>query len=146
MPDPASDPAKLAAAAPAGASPPSESPNPASPPPAHPPPQPAAVGRLLRVLVEGGADAMAAYTAVEEAQSMALESAATQVQPMLAEMRQLFAERDRKLDDLSRNLDTFKQVVDTKLDALKRELRLVWGALGVLITLLIAVFGFVFGT
>ena len=49
MPDPASDPAKLAAAAPAGASPPSESPNPASPPPAHPPRQPAAVGRLLRV-------------------------------------------------------------------------------------------------
>ncbi len=98
------------------------------------------------MLVEAGADAMAAHTVVEEAQSMALESAATQVQPMLAEMRQLFAERDRKLDDLSRNLDTFKQVVDTKLDALKRELRLVWGALGVLITLLIAVFGFVFGT
>ena len=55
-------------------------PNPASPPPAHPPPQPAAVGRLLRELVEAGADAM------------------------------------------------------------------VWGALSVLITLLIAVFGFVFGT
>ena len=131
MPDPASDPAKLAAAAPAEASPPSESP-PASPPPAHPPPQPAAVGRLLRVLVEAGADAMTAYTVVEEAQSMA---AATQVPDAGGDA--LFAERDRKLDDLSRNLDTFKQVVDT---GGRR------GALGVLITLLIAVFGFVFGT
>ena len=95
---------------------------------------------------------------------MAVESAATQAQTTLVEIRQLFAERDRilaerlrrfdekfaklsrKVDEQGRNLDSFKEVVGTKLDALKRELRLVWGALSILVTLPIVVFGFVFST
>ena len=109
---------------------------------------------------------MPAYTVAEEAQSMALESAETRVQPMLAEMRQLFAAHDRKLDqefaerdrkfdehfaelgrkvdERGRDLDSFKEVVGAKLDAMRRELRLVWGVLSILVTLLIVVFGFVF--
>ena len=37
-----------------------------------------------------------------------------------------------------------RQTVGVKLDALRAEIRLVWGALGVLVRVLIAVFGFPF--
>lgn len=37
-----------------------------------------------------------------------------------------------------------RETVGVKLDALRAELRLIWGALGVLATVLIAVFGFLF--
>ena len=186
MPDPTPDSAKPAAIPPGEAAPSAGPPNPATPPPERSASSPAAVGRLFRVLVDAGADAVLAYTVVEEAQSMVLENATTQLQPMLVEMRQLFAERDQRfdrmderfdrmderfdrmderLDGMDRKIDalaeaaverdraiaelagelrTFKEVVATRLDAQQRELRLIWGALGVLITMLIAVFGFVF--
>ena len=38
--------------------------------------------------------------------------------------------------------DVERETVGVKLDALRAEIRPVWGALGVLVTLLIAVFGF----
>ena len=37
-----------------------------------------------------------------------------------------------------------RETVGVKLDALRGEIRLVWGVLGVLVTVLIAVFGFLF--
>ena len=37
-----------------------------------------------------------------------------------------------------------RQTTGVKLDALRAEIRLVWGALGVLVTVLIAVLGFLF--
>lgn len=38
-----------------------------------------------------------------------------------------------------------RETVSVKLDALRGEIRMVWGALGVLVTVLIAVLGFLFG-
>ncbi len=58
-------------------------------------------GVLFRALVEAGADPGLAYTAEAGTKSMVSEAVATQVQPILVEMRQLFAEQDRKLDALA---------------------------------------------
>lgn len=108
---------------------------------------------------------MLAYTGTEETKSMVSESVAAQVQPILVEMRQFFreqgqvlaehgrvlaehsrvlAEQGRRLESLGADVQGLKETVDVKLDALKTEIRLIWGALGVLVTVLIAVFGFLF--
>lgn len=117
-------------------------------------PKPGTRGALFRALVDAGADAVVAYNAEEQAQSMVSESVATQVQPMLVEMRRLFGEQSRQIAALTavvtghdEKLSVLTELVtrhDEKLDGLKRELRLIWGALGVLVTLLTVVFGFVF--
>ena len=63
--------------------------------------------------------------------------------------------RDRKLDMLTAEVKGLKEVLiaevtglkeisAAQMDALKMELRLVWGALGVLVIVLLAVFGFLF--
>ncbi|MCY4626344.1 MAG: hypothetical protein OXE58_02095 [Acidobacteria bacterium] len=124
----------------------------------HAPPQPGDQGALFRALVDAGADAVLAYTGTEETKFMVSESVAAQVQPILVEMRQFFreqgqvlaehsrvlAEQGRRLDSLGADVQGLKETVDVKLDALKTEIRLIWGALGVLVTVLIAVFGFLF--
>lgn len=131
----------------------------------HAPPQPGDQGALFRALVDAGADAVLAYTGTEETKSMVSESVAAQVQPILVEMRQFFreqgqvlaehgrvlaehsrvlAEQGRRLESLGADVQGLKETVDVKLDALKTEIRLIWGALGVLVTVLIAVFGFLF--
>ena len=135
--------------------------SPQSAPPAPPPGaienasmKPAAKEALFRALVEAGADAVAAYTAAEGAESMASESAAAQIQPVLLEIRQ-FARRmderftvvEQKLDALTARVadhDAKLDVLAARLDALQTEMRLMWGALGILTTVLIAVFGFLF--
>lgn len=85
---------------------------------------------------------------------MGSEVVGAQVQPILVEMRRLFAEQSRQIAENGRQIaENGKQIAeltvavtrhDEKLDALKRELRLIWGALGVLVTLLTVVFGFLF--
>ena len=118
------------------------------------PTKPAAKEALFRALVEAGAHAMAAYTAAEGAESMASESAAAQIHPVLLEIRQLarrmderFTVVEQKLDALTAHVadhDKRLDVLAARMDALKTEMRLMWGALGILTTVLIAVFGFLF--
>ena len=147
-------------------------PAPKSSSPEHAPPQSGDQGALFRALVNAGADAVLAYTGTEETKSMVSASVAAQVQPILVEMRQFFreqgqvlaehgrvlaehsrvlaehsrvlAEQGRRLESLGADVQGLKETVDVKLDALKTEIRLIWGALGVLVTVLIAVFGFLF--
>ena len=145
---------------------------------------------------------MVAYTADRRAQTMTSETVATQLQPFVVEMRQLFAaqerrfierfdEQDRKLDALAGRVDALTSGVDaltscvdaltsrvdaltsrvdtltsrvdaltTRVDALTTGLdvltvrvdglkvlgQIVLGALALLVTVLIAVFGFLFTT
>ena len=138
---------------------------------------------------------MVAYTADRRAQTMTSETVATQLQPFVVEMRQLFAaqerrfierfdEQDRKLDALAGRVDalTFRvdaltsrvdaltsrvdaltsrgdvltarvdalttglDVLTVRVDGLKVLGQIVLGALALLVTVLIAVFGFLFTT
>ena len=132
--------------------------------------KPAAKGALFRALVDGGADAMVAYNAEEGTQSMVSEAVATQVQPILVEMRQMFAAQERRFAALERRFDALEQrfdaleqrfdaqerkldaltaevqrvneVVDVKLDGIRREMRLIWGALGISLTVWLVVLGY----
>ena len=200
MPHPAPDQPRTGPELPRRATPPSEAPNPGPSAPDDTPPKPGVKGALFRALVDAGADPLVAYTADEQAESMVSESVAVQVQPILADIRHQFAERDRKLDALTeagaeygrkldalaeagaerdrkldalaeagaerdrkldvlaegavefdRKLDAIvaeirglKEVIGVRVDAQQRELRLIWGALGVLLTVLTVVFGFLF--
>ena len=125
--------------------------------------KPGAKGALFRALVDAGADTMVAYNAEEGTQSMVSEAVATQVQPILVEMRQMFAAQERRFDALEQRFDTLEQrfdtqerrldaltaevqrvneVVDVKLDGLRREMRLIWGALGISLTVWLVVLGY----
>ena len=127
------------------------------------PSNPAAGDALFRALVDGGADAMVAYNAEEGTQSMVSEAVATQVQPILVEMRQMFAvqeqrcaaleqrfdaleqrfdAQERKLDALTAEVQRVNEVVDVKLDGIRREMRLIWGALGISLTVWLVVLGY----
>ncbi len=89
---------------------------------------------------------------------MVSERVAVQVQPILADIRHQFAEhgrkldalaegaveRDRKLDAIAAEIQGLKEVIGVRVDAQEREMRLIWGALGVLLTVLTVVFGFLF--
>ena len=78
----------------------------------------------------------------------------TQLEPLIARIERRFDEQDRKLDALAeavaghdRRLDALAEAGtarDRRLDVLVAQMRLVLGALGVLVTVLIAVFGFLF--
>ena len=106
---------------------------------------------------------MVAYTGEEGTQSMVSEAVATQVQPILVEMRQMFAAQERRFDALERRFDALEQrfdaqerrldalaaevqrvneVVDVKLDGIRREMRLIWGALGISLTVWLVVLGY----
>ncbi len=156
--------------------PPDEVSPPAPPPQPEPQPpetvrKPGAKGALSSArLVDAGADAMVAYNAEEGTQSMVSEAVATQVQPILVEMRQLFAAQEkrfaaqerrfdileqrfdtleqrfdaqeRKLDALTAEVQRVNEVVDVKLDGIRREMRLIWGALGISLTVWLVVLGY----
>ena len=191
MPDAAPQP-------PAPAPPRKSSPPPGDPAPPGPEtatPKPAEEGALFRALVDAGADAVVAYTADRRTQTMTSETVATQLQPFVVEMRQLFAaqerrfierfdEQDRKLDALAGRVDALTSGVDAltsrvdaltsrvdaltsrgdvltarvdalttgldvltvRVDGLKVLGQIVLGALALLVTVLIAVFGFLFTT
>ena len=158
MPHPAPDQPRTEPGLPPKAASPSEAPNPGPSAPDDTPPKPGVKGALFRALVDAGADPLVAYTADEQAESMVSERVAVQVQPILADIRHQFAEHGRKLDALAegaverdRKLDAIvaeirglKEVIGVRVDAQKRESRLIWGALGVLLTVLTVVFGFLF--
>ena len=106
---------------------------------------------------------MVAYNAEEGTQSMVSEAVATQVQPILVEMRQMFAvqeqrfaalerrfdalerrfdAQERKLDAVTAEVQRVDEVVGVRLDGLRREMRLIWGALGISLTVWLVVLGY----
>ena len=190
MPHAAQTKAEAARKPPDEVAPPPQSPKPESQPP-ETVRKPGAKGALFGALVDAGADAMVAYTAEEGTQSMVSEAVATQVQPILVEMRQMFAAQERRFDALERRFDALEQrfdaqeqrfdaleqrfdaleqrfdaleqrfdaqerkldaltaevqrvneVVDVKLDGIRREMRLIWGALGISLTVWLVVLGY----
>ena len=83
---------------------------------------------------------MVAYTADKRMHTMVSQAVAQQLQPVLMEIRQVRAAQDRRFDELDRRLNEH----DRKLDVLAAQMRLVLGGLGLLVTVLVAVFGFLF--
>ncbi len=71
---------------------------------------------------------------------MVSEAVAPQLQPFLAEVRRRFDEQDRRLAEHDRKLD----VIVARLDGMKVLGQVILGALALLITALITVFGFLF--
>ena len=101
---------------------------------------------ISSALVNAGADAIVAYTAEKGMQSMVSAEVATAVQPILLEMRQLFAAQEQRFaaqeQRFAAEIRKTNELVAVKLDAIRRELRLIWGALGVLLTMWLAVLGY----
>ena len=146
-----------------GQQPPAQKPpaKPAPPAADRPPPGPDAVsseppeeGALFRALLDAGAEAMVAYTAEKRLHTMMSEAIAQQLQPLVREMSRRFDEIDRRFDGIDRRLDGIDHRLDgidgrlnehdRRLAVLAAQMRLVFGALGLLVTVLIAVFGFLF--
>ena len=109
--------------------------------------------------MDAGADKVLAYTADMHTESMVLEIAAAQARPIIMEMRRIAQEQsvrfdgmdarldrmDARFDRMDARLDTLTQQVaehDRRLDVLAAQMRLVIAALGVVVTVLIAMFGF----
>ncbi len=70
---------------------------------------------------------------------MVTPTVATQIQPILVEMRQLFAAQEERF---AAEVQKTNEVVAAQLAGIRRELRLIWGALGVLLTIWFAVLGY----
>ena len=101
---------------------------------------PSEEGAIFLALLDAGADARVAYTAEKRLHTMISDAITPQFQALTAEMTRRFdelaaagTERDRRLDEHGR-----------KLAALAAQMRLLIGAMGLLVTVLIAVFGFLF--
>ena len=93
-------------------------------------------GRKLDTLAEG---------AVERDRKLdALAGGAVEFDRKLDALAEGAVEFDRKLDAIVAEIRGLKEVIGVRADAQKRELRLIWGALGVLLTVLTVVFGFLF--
>ena len=119
--------------------------------------------------MDAGADAVVAYTADQGMHSAVVAAVGTQVQPILLELRQFAAAVEQRLDTLEQRLggleqrlDTLEQrmntlerrladlvaevrrdreIADAKFDLIRRELRLIWGALGVMVAVQLAILG-----
>lgn len=145
MPDAAPNEAETAPNLADETSSPSGSPRP-EPQPANTVPNPGANGALFCALVDAGADAVVAYTAEKGMQSIVSTAVATQVQPVLVEMRQLFGAQEQRFAAQEQwfvaEIQKTNEVVAAKLDGIRRELRLIWGALGVSMTMWLAVLGY----
>ena len=126
--------------------PPKPAPPPADAPPPVPDaaaPEPAEEGAIFHALLDAGVEAKLAYTAERRMHAMTSRTVAEHTQPILVEVRQVAAqvrdlakagaERDRRLD-----------VIVARLDGLKLLGQIMIGAYALLITVLIAVFGFLF--
>ena len=123
-----------------------------------PPPDPNAAnpetteeGTLFHALLDAGAEAKVAYTAEKRLYAMISETIAPQLQPLVAEVCRRFDERfdriERRLDEHDHRLDALAAAGverDRKLDVLITQMRMLLGGLGVLVTVLIAVFGILF--
>ncbi len=81
---------------------------------------------------------MVAYTAEKRLHTMISEAIAQQLQPLVREMSSRFDGIDRRLDVIDRRLNEH----DRKLAVLAAQTRLLISAMGLLVTVLIAVFGF----
>ena len=147
-------------------------PKPAPPPPDVPPPvpdgaapEPPEEGAIFHALLDAGVEAKLAYTAEKRMHAMTAQTVAEHTQPILLEIRQLAtagAERHRELAadiqaltetvakhhrELTADIQALKEdgaERDRKLDVLAAQMRLMIGAFGLLVTALIAVFGFLF--
>ena len=117
-------------------------------------PQPAEEGAIFHALLDAGVDPRVAYTAEKRLHTMISEAIAPQLQPLVREMSRRFDEVDRRFDGIDRRLDGIDHRLDgidgrlnehdRRLAVLAAQMRLVFGALGLLVTVLIAVFGFLF--
>ena len=131
-------------------------------------PKPPEEGAIFRALLDAGADAVVAYTAEKRLDTMISDAIAPQLQPFVREMSRRFDEHDRKLDALAaagaardrkidalatagaardRKIDalaTASATHDRKIDVLVAQTRLLLVAMGLLVTVLIAGFGFLF--
>ena len=140
---------------------------PAPPPADRPPPDPNAAnpkpaeeGALFRALVDAGAEAMVAYTVEKRLHAMTSETAAAQIQPVLAELRQMrenmvtkadlaeFATKADLADFVTKaDLADFATTFATKADLASLEIRMtrwMFGALMAHAALIVAlVVGFV---
>ena len=124
---------------------------------------------LFRALLDAGADAVVAYTADQGIQSVVSGAVAAELQPFLLEMRrnaaadrERLAAFERRTDEIRQRTDEIKQrtdelarrtdeiaaegraareVADATFDAIQRELRLIWGALGVMLGVQLATLG-----
>ena len=127
-------------------------------PPAYPPPpgpdaadpKLAEEGAIFRALLDAGASAVVAYTAEKRMHAMTSETAAAHTQPILIEVRELTGEvRDlagtvRELAKAGAERDRRLDVIVARLDGLKLLGQILVGAYALLITVLIAAFGFLF--
>ena len=143
---------------PAPETPPKPARPPADPPPPGPDagvPKPVDEGAIFRALLDAGANAVVAYTAEKRLHAMISEAIAPQLQPLLAEVCRRFDERfdeqgkrfEKRLDEQNRRLDEHDRKLDVivaRLDGLKLLGQIMVGAYALLITVLIAVFGFLF--
>ena len=126
-------------------------------------------GALFRALMDAGADAVVAYTADQGMHSAVVAAVGTQVQPILLELRQFAAAVEQRMgvleqrlggleqrvDALEQRMDTLerrladlvaevrrnREIADAKFDLIRRELRLIWGALGVMVAVQLAILG-----
>lgn len=110
-------------------------------------PEPSEDGAIFLALLNAGTDARVAYTAEKRLHTMISDAITPQFQALTADMTRRFdelaaagTERDRRLDEIDRRLDDHGR----KLAVLAAQMRLVIGAMGLLVTVLIAVFGFLF--
>ena len=97
---------------------------------------------------------MVAYTAERRIGTMVSEAVTPQLQPFLVEMRRRFDEQERRFGSLERKLDALAEgaaerdrkldVLVARVDGLKALVQVLFGALAILITVLLAVFGFLF--
>ena len=120
---------------------------PAPPVPDAASPEPPEEGAIFRALLDAGAEPVVAYTAEKRLHTMISEAIAPQLQPFMREMTRRFDEQDRKLDALVGEVRELARTVaahDRRLDVLAAQMRLLIGAMGLLVTVLIAVFGFLF--
>ena len=119
-----------------------------------PTPPPAGEGAILHALLDAGADPREAYTAEQRLHTMISDAIAPQLRPFLLEMSRRFDEIDRRFDGIDRRLDAMaagdaerdRRLAEhgRKLDVLATQMRLVLAGIGLLVTVLIAVFGFLF--
>ena len=106
--------------------------------------------RKLDALAEAGTerdrklDALAEAGTERDRKLDALAEAGTERDRKLDLLAEAGAERDRKLDAIVAEIRGLKEVIAIRVDAQDREMRLIWGALGVLLTVLTVVFGFLF--
>lgn len=103
-------------------------------------PKPSEPGALFRALVDAGAGAVVAYTADQQTHTMIHNIAAAQLEPLRAEMNQRFGEIDRRLEQTDRRL----AALERNVGVLVAQMKLLLAGFGLLVTALIAVFGFLF--